>query len=116
MSSELYRADRRTTIFSPSSLHSRTDPGPMPSLRRTSAGTEICPCAVTLERANAMPTYYHGNGLKIAGQRRAHAAHTSSPTPEPSTLLLLGSGLLLTAHFARRRPAGNGGRDSKMKA
>ena len=33
----------------------------MPSLRRTSAGTEICPCAVTLECASAMAIYYHGN-------------------------------------------------------
>src|SRR5262249_42618417 len=30
----------------------------------------------------------------------------ASPTPEPSTLLLLVSGLLLTARYARRRAAG----------
>jgi hypothetical protein len=27
----------------------------MPSFRRTSTGTEICPCAVTFERAIAIP-------------------------------------------------------------
>jgi hypothetical protein len=33
----------------------------MPSFRRTSAGTEICPCAVTLEWAIATLIHYHGN-------------------------------------------------------
>lgn len=52
-SSKEYRPARRTTILSSSSSHSRTDPGPMPSFRRTSAGTEICPWAVTFECAIA---------------------------------------------------------------
>src|SRR5580704_421965 len=61
ISSELKRPARRTTICSPSSSHSRTDPGPTPSFRRTSAGTEICPWAVSLERAIATTSHYHGN-------------------------------------------------------
>jgi hypothetical protein len=32
-----------------------TAPGPTPSFRRTSAGTEICPCAVSFDCASAMP-------------------------------------------------------------
>src|ERR1035441_9696505 len=55
MSSELKRPARRTTILPPSSSHSRTEPGPTPSFRRTSTGTEICPCAVSLECAIAIP-------------------------------------------------------------
>src|ERR1039457_4040432 len=54
MSAELKRPARRTTILPPSSSHSRTEPGPMPSCRRTSTGTEICPCAVSLECAMAI--------------------------------------------------------------
>src|SRR6202163_1081459 len=45
ISSELNRPARRTTILLPSSSHSKTEPGPMPSFRRTSTGTEICPWA-----------------------------------------------------------------------
>jgi hypothetical protein len=54
---------RRTTTRSPSSSHSKTEPGARPSLRRTAAGTEICPWAVSLDDANDMRTHYHGNGL-----------------------------------------------------
>ncbi len=54
MSSEEKRPRRRTTIASPSTSHSRTEPGTSPSRRRTSAGTEICPCAVSLDWARAM--------------------------------------------------------------
>src|SRR5450759_2750585 len=54
MSSELKRPARRTTILPPSSSHSRMEPGPTPSFRRTSTGTEICPCAVSLECAIAI--------------------------------------------------------------
>src|SRR5450631_457317 len=62
MSSKVKRPARWTTILSPSSVHSRTEPGPTPSLRRTSAGTEICPWAVNFDRAMAIATlYYHGN-------------------------------------------------------
>ena len=60
-SSDEYRPARRTTTLSPASSHSRTEPGPTPSIRRTSAGTEICPCAVTFECASAMALSYHGN-------------------------------------------------------
>ena len=55
ISSDVYFPLRRTTILPSSSSHSITDPGPIPSLLRTSAGTEICPCAVIFDRAIAMP-------------------------------------------------------------
>jgi len=38
----------------------------------------------------------------------ASSAQAPSQTPEPSTVLLLGSGLLLLAHYARSRAAGKG--------
>jgi hypothetical protein len=44
-----YLFARRTTTFSPSSSHSITEPGRIPSRLRTSAGTEICPCAESLD-------------------------------------------------------------------
>ena len=50
-------------MLSPSSAHSSSEPGPMPSLRRTLAGTEIRPCAVTFERAIAMKPHYRANEL-----------------------------------------------------
>jgi len=34
----------------------------MPSFLRTSAGTEICPWAVTLDLAIDIPLHYRGNG------------------------------------------------------
>ena len=52
--SESKRPARRMMIRSPSSSHSNIDPGPMPSLLRTSDGIETLPCEVTLERAIAM--------------------------------------------------------------
>jgi D-glycero-D-manno-heptose 1,7-bisphosphate phosphatase len=61
MSSEVNRPARRTTIWLPASSHSKIDPGPTPSLRRTSVGTEICPCDVIFEYAIATLSYYHGN-------------------------------------------------------
>src|ERR1039457_3792821 len=61
MSSELKLPARRTTILPPSSSHSRTEPGPMPSFRRTFAGTEICPCAVTFDCAIGIFLDYQGN-------------------------------------------------------
>ena len=54
-------------IFSPSSTQARTDPGPTPSLRRTSAGTEICPCAVSFDCASAIKVHYHGKGCVATG-------------------------------------------------
>ena len=62
ISSELKRLARLTIMLLPSSFHSRTEPGPIPSFRRTSAGTEICPCAVTFDCAIGIFLYYQGNG------------------------------------------------------
>jgi hypothetical protein len=45
----------------------------------------------------------------------ASSAQAASQTPEPSTLLMLGSGLLLLAHYARSRAAGKGSRSSEVK-
>ena len=39
----------------------QVEPGPTPNLRRTSAGTEICPWLVILDSASAMTLHYHGN-------------------------------------------------------
>src|SRR5437588_12233600 len=59
---------------SPSSSHSSTEPGARPSFRRTTAGIEICPCAVSFECASAMLAYYHGNAtdLRDVGAGRLH--------------------------------------------
>lgn len=57
------RCPRRTTTRSPSASHSRIEPGARPSLRRTSAGTETCPCEVNLDCASFMPSHYHGKML-----------------------------------------------------
>jgi len=46
----------------------------------------------------------------------ASSAQAASQTPEPSTLLMLGSGLLLLAHYARNRAAGKGSRRSEVQA
>src|ERR1700722_16124728 len=62
MSSELKVPARRTTILSPSWSHSRTEPGPTPSFRHTSAGPEIWPCAASLERSIGITSYYPCNG------------------------------------------------------
>ena len=40
------------------------EPGPRPSFSRISAGTEICPRAVTLDWAFAMAAKYHGNEMR----------------------------------------------------
>lgn len=66
MSSDVYRPAFRTTTCPPSSSHSRTEPGPTPSLCRTIAGIEICPCAVSFEWASAISRYYHGNESVMA--------------------------------------------------
>src|SRR5512136_1016328 len=61
MSADEYLPDRTTKIVPPRSSHSRMEPEPIPSFRRTSAGTGICPWAVTFECAIAIATYYLGN-------------------------------------------------------
>ena len=61
-SSNVESAALRTTIRPSCSSHSSTDPGPRPSFLRTTAGTEICPCEVSLECATAIALHYHGNG------------------------------------------------------
>src|SRR5713226_4025433 len=62
MSWEEWRPARRTTMAPPSSLHSRTAPGPTPRRRRTAAGTDTWPCAVSFEWAiGDMSINYHGN-------------------------------------------------------
>ena len=48
-SSEEKRPARRTTMAPPRSPHSRIAPGPTPKRRRTSAGTDTWPCAVSFE-------------------------------------------------------------------
>jgi hypothetical protein len=50
----------------------------MPRRRRTSAGMEICPCAVSFEYAMAMAESYHGNGaVPQPGQEAASAPYFS---------------------------------------
>src|SRR6266849_9282914 len=62
MSWEEWRPARRTTMAPPSSLHSRTAPGPTPRRRRTAAGTDTWPCAVSFEWAiGDININYHGN-------------------------------------------------------
>src|SRR5580698_1764134 len=106
ISSELKRPARRTTIWLPSSSHSRTDPGPTPSFRRTSAGTEICPWAVSLERAIATTSHYHGNVKYGSSSILTPAPESPMPNPGPSAILGASahvvdhSGLF---HLSRRR-------------
>ena len=45
-------------------------------------------------------------GAAVTGAFLGKGRPGPSATPEPSTLFLLGSGLLLTGHYARRREAG----------
>jgi len=60
-SEELKRPARLTKTPPSLSCHSSTDPGPMPSFLRTSAGTEIWPWAVTLDWGIDMDAHYQGN-------------------------------------------------------
>src|SRR5262245_522949 len=86
MSSEENRPAFRTTMRSPSSSHSSTEPGPTPSFWRTFAGTEIWPCAVSFECASAMEEYYHGNELRRATRSWAYArSHTVAVRAKAST-------------------------------
>lgn len=79
-SCELKVPARRTVIRSPTCSHSSTEPGPIPSLRRTSAGTEICPCAVSRDLASGTPFNYHGNACRAPGLRaEAKLSATTSP-------------------------------------
>ncbi len=64
ISSEVKRPARFKSTPSPARSHSRIDPGPMPKSFRTSAGTEICPCTVTLDLAIAISSHYHGNAIR----------------------------------------------------
>ena len=47
----------------------------MPSFWRTLAGTEIWPCAVSLEWAIAMRRHYHGNGQVKSGPLDEGSTH-----------------------------------------
>src|SRR6266540_7443781 len=77
MSCDENRPARRTTTFSPSCSHSSTDPGPIPSFRRISAGTEIWPCAVTFDRgADMVEKWCPGTELN-----RRHEDFQSSALP-----------------------------------
>src|SRR6266545_6137384 len=77
MSCDENRPTLRTTTFSPSCSHSSTDPGPIPSFRRISAGTEICPCAVTFDRgADMVEKWCPGTELN-----RRHEDFQSSALP-----------------------------------
>jgi hypothetical protein len=64
------------------------------------------PTNVTLDVVSGAAV--RSGGTNILGRR----AGPDTPTPEPSTLLLLGTGLLLTAHYARRRGSGKRGQGS----
>lgn len=118
ISCDEYRPARRMTIRSPSSSHCRTEPGPIPSFLRTWAGTEICPCAVTLECASAMQTHYHGNTFPqnpLVGARQRPlprpqrwAAGPIRPIPRGGQMLVDLSGIHSRAdaamrYFIRRR-------------
>ena len=54
--------------------------------------------------------------LKVVSGAALIGGQAASQTPEPSTLLMLGSGLLLLAHYARSRAAGKGSRRSEVQA
>jgi hypothetical protein len=58
---------------------------------------------------------YNATNVMLQVASGALSAHASQ-TPEPSTLLTLGSGLLLLVHYARGRAARNGSRRSEVKA
>jgi len=96
-SSDEYRPARRTTTLSPASSHSRTEPGPTPSIRRTSAGTEICPCAVTFECASAMALSYHGNA------HPARFPHISPRVVSFERRMALPAGIPACGHSRSRR-------------
>lgn len=49
ISRELYRPARRTRYAPSNACHSSTEPGPMPSARRTCAGTVVRPRLMTLD-------------------------------------------------------------------
>ena len=72
------RPTRRTTMLSPSSCHSRVEPGPTPSFRRTAAGTEICPCAVRRDWAMAIS---HITAVLRCAQARSDAGAREGPRP-----------------------------------
>jgi hypothetical protein len=69
----------------------------MPSRLRTSAGTEICPCPVSFDRAGAMPAYCHAKatarspysrppGPSMRGTGRSMRPGVAAPAPQPPAL------------------------------
>src|SRR5579871_6316317 len=70
------------TKYPPSLLsHSRVSPGSAPRSLLTSAGTEIWPCAVILDRGFT-PSHYHGNAIlarRFHHHRRPVAQHFRHP-------------------------------------
>jgi len=64
MSADVHFPSRRTMKAPSRHSQTSTEPGPTPSCRRTSAGTEICPCAVTLDWMLLIKVHYPGNATR----------------------------------------------------
>ena len=70
MSSEVNRPDRRMTMLSSSSSHSRINPGPTPSFRRMLAGTDL-----TLTRKLGMRNRHALHITRVRSIERGYAAN-----------------------------------------